>query len=235
MADEAVRQLEEYGVKAPSHVFVKAGVGAMAGGVTGFLMNYYKENRPVVAVVEPEGMACICESAKRGDGKPHEVVGDCNTIMAGLNCGEPCAITWPILRDFASFYIAELDVLSERGMRVLAHPMGKDEAVVSGESGAATMGALLELSLIHISRVVVLKGPAALRLPRMPGWSLSVFSLSNCCKGRCERGVHYTLEDYTLPATSSLGVSNEIVEDEAEISLQSGCLSIILAKDGNPF
>ena len=145
MADEAVHQLEEYGVKAPSHVFVQAGVGAMAGGVTGFLMNYYKENRPVVAVVEPEGMACIYESAKRGDGKPHEVVGDCNTIMAGLNCGEPCAITWPILRDFASFYIAELDVLSERGMRVLAHPMGKDGAVVSGESGAATMGALLEI------------------------------------------------------------------------------------------
>ena len=86
-----------------------------------------------------------------------------------------------------------------------------------------------------VTRVVVLKGPAALRLPRMPGWSLSVFSLSNCCKGLCERGVHYTLEDYTLPATSSLGVSNEIVEDEAEISLQSGCLSIILAKDGNPF
>ena len=60
--------------------------------------------------------------------------------MAGLNCGEPCQITWPILRDFADFYFACPDSVSARGMRVLAAPVPGDQQIISGESGAVTAG-----------------------------------------------------------------------------------------------
>ena len=42
MAGEAVKALEEADVR-PTHVFLQAGVGAMAGGVCGYLMNHYRE------------------------------------------------------------------------------------------------------------------------------------------------------------------------------------------------
>ena len=60
--------------------------------------------------------------------------------MAGLNCGEPCLVTWPILRDFASYYFACPDEVSARGMRILAAPEGNDPTVKSGESGFNTEG-----------------------------------------------------------------------------------------------
>lgn len=144
MVWEALAQLRDDGGKAPTHVFLQAGVGAMAGGVAGFLMNCCDE-RPLVATVEPEEVACIYESARRGDGTPHPATGSGTTIMAGLNCGEPCTITWPILRDFASWYLTCPDGVAAEGMRRLAAPLKDDPGVVAGESGAASFGALLML------------------------------------------------------------------------------------------
>ncbi|WP_407397615.1 diaminopropionate ammonia-lyase [Anaerovibrio sp.] len=139
MAEEASRQLEEQGL-VPTHVFLQAGVGAMAGGVTGYLVNRYKGRRPVISVVEPENMACIYQSALMGDGEAHEAVDQAPTIMAGLNCGEPCTIAWPILRDFVDWYFKCPDYISAYGMRLLAAPQGSDPKVISGESGAVTTG-----------------------------------------------------------------------------------------------
>ena len=61
-------------------------------------------------------------------------------MMAGLCCGEPCTITWPILRDFADWYFKCPDYVSAYGMRLLAAPEAEDAKVVSGESGAVTTG-----------------------------------------------------------------------------------------------
>lgn len=140
MVYEALEHLSEQNVK-PTHVFLQAGVGAMAGAVTGFLAGYYGKERPKIAIVEPEGAACIYESARIGDGKPHAATGNGRTIMAGLNCGEPCPITWPILRDCADAYMCFPDYVAARGMRIYASPLGTDAKVISGESGASTMGA----------------------------------------------------------------------------------------------
>lgn len=144
MANEAVTELDAAGIL-PTHVFLQAGVGAMAGGVCGFLMNHYEGRRPVVCVVEPETVACIYLSASYEDGKAHSVEGDPVTIMAGLNCGTPCKITWPVLRDFASAYFAVPDYVAADGMRRYAKPLNGDTAVISGESGAATFGTVVKL------------------------------------------------------------------------------------------
>ena len=139
MAYEACQQMAEQGL-APTHVFVQAGVGAMAGGVVGYLSNAFEGHRPHFGVVEPEAIACIYQSAKVADGAPHEAVDQQPTIMAGLNCGEPCTLTWPILRDFADWYFKCPDYVSAYGMRLLAAPKADDPKVVSGESGAVTTG-----------------------------------------------------------------------------------------------
>lgn len=139
---EAVGQM---GGKAPTHVFLQAGVGAMAGGVASFLLHRFPENRPTIALVEPAEASCVYQSVLAGDGKPHSISGDPKTIMAGLNCGTPCSIVWPLLRDSASFFCACRDAVTEIGMRAYAAPVGTDRPIISGESGAVTYGLLLSI------------------------------------------------------------------------------------------
>lgn len=142
MAAEAAEQLAAEGFEVPTHVFLQAGVGAMAGGVLGYLANRWEGNRPIFGIVEPENVACIYRSAQVADGKPHPAVGSGETIMAGLNCGEPCTVTWPILRDFADWYFSCPDYTAAYGMRLLGAPEPGDPRVISGESGAVTTGLL---------------------------------------------------------------------------------------------
>lgn len=142
MVYEALQQMQEMGHTRPTHVFLQAGVGAMAGGVLGALCCTYGDRLPAAAIVEPEEVACIFESAHCNDGAVHKAIGSEITIMAGLNCAEPCQITWPILRDFASFYFACPDTVAAHGMRTLASPVENDQSIISGESGAPTTGLL---------------------------------------------------------------------------------------------
>ena len=142
MAAEAARQM---GGKAPTHLFLQAGVGAMAGGITSYFMDRCKSPSPLVTIVEPEAAACIYHSVLAGDRAAHSLTGDSVTIMAGLNCGTPCSITWPILRDYADCCCACADGIAERGMRAYANPVGTDPAIISGESGAVTYGLLMEI------------------------------------------------------------------------------------------
>lgn len=88
LAREAADQLAEAGVDRPTHVFLQAGVGAMAGGVLGYLADRYGAQAPVFAVVEPENVAGIYASAQAGDGQPHPAQGPGETIMAGQHCAE---------------------------------------------------------------------------------------------------------------------------------------------------
>ena len=60
--------------------------------------------------------------------------------MAGLNCGTPCRVTWPAIRDKSTFFCACEDIITEEGMRAYANPVGSDNAIVAGESGAVTFG-----------------------------------------------------------------------------------------------
>ncbi len=142
MAMEADEQLKEYGCSRPTHVFIQAGVGSLAGAVQGYFANRYPENPPVVVVVEADEAACLYKGAAAGDGKPRIVDGDMPTIMAGLACGEPNTISWDILRNHVKVFIAAPDWVAVKGMRMLAAPLKGDPQVTSGESGAAPFGAL---------------------------------------------------------------------------------------------
>ena len=144
LASEATEQMEGLSLR-PTHVFLQAGVGAMAGGVLGYLTDFYGERKPLAVVVEPEGANCIFASAETGDGAAHTVAGAAQTMMAGLNCGTPCKVTWPILRDHAEFYASCGDAVAARGMRAYASGLDGDPVIISGESGAAPLGALMDI------------------------------------------------------------------------------------------
>ena len=142
MAMEAGEQLKDYGCDRPTHVFVQAGVGSLAGAVVGYFTNLYPDNPPTFVVVEADAAACLYKGAAAGDGDPRIVDGDMQTIMAGLACGEPNTISWDILKNHVKVFIAAPDWVAASGMRMLAAPIKGDAPVTSGESGAAPFGAL---------------------------------------------------------------------------------------------
>lgn len=130
----------------PTHIFLQAGVGAMSGAVCAYFASLYgDEERPHITIVEPDKADCLFRTAEADDGELHFVTGDMDSIMAGLCCGEPCSIGWDILKDHADHFISMPDCIAAEGMRVLASPLPGDEQVISGESGAATLGFVCEV------------------------------------------------------------------------------------------
>lgn len=165
MGYEIVHQLE--GVR-PTHLFLQAGVGSMAGAMDAFFAEYYggagtvtrEENsadaagsagssagRPVTTIVEPETADCHFLTAQAHDGKIHPVEGEMKTIMAGLCCGTPCQVSWDILEKYADYFVSMSDSVAARGMRVLGSPLGSDPRIISGESGASSFGLISEFLL----------------------------------------------------------------------------------------
>jgi diaminopropionate ammonia-lyase len=123
----------------PTHIFIQAGVGALAGSVAAFFSQIYRE-QPKIIIIEPVKAACFYESIKNL--KPTKVSGDLNTIMAGLACGEVNPIGWEILKKIAKAIIKCEDYLSANGMRILSSPLNGDTRIISGESGAVPIGVL---------------------------------------------------------------------------------------------
>lgn len=145
MAYEADEQLGEYGCDRPTHIFIQAGVGSLAGAVQGYFANRYAGNEPTVVIVETAVAACLYKSASAGDGEIRTVDGDMLTLMNGLACGEPSTISWDILRNHVDTFVSCPDWVTAKGMRVLAAPIKGDTPVTAGESGAVTMGLLYNL------------------------------------------------------------------------------------------
>nr|WP_072513718.1 diaminopropionate ammonia-lyase [Ndongobacter massiliensis] len=145
LAKEAKEQLERDGLR-PTHIFVQAGVGSFATGVTGYFSSVYRgEEKPFITVVEPEKANCNYLTAKANDGTIHNVTGKMDTIMAGLACGEPVTVGWPVLHAYADAFLSVPDTVAARGMRILGNPLKDDPRVISGESGAVTTGVVTEL------------------------------------------------------------------------------------------
>lgn len=137
---EALEQLEE----APTHIFLQAGVGSMAGALAGLFTAAF-DTKPTIVIVEPNKADCIFRTAQANDGQLHTVTGAMDTIMAGLACGEPCSIGWEVLKSTANHFISCPDAAAAYGMRILGNPAGRDNRIISGESGAAAFGCAASL------------------------------------------------------------------------------------------
>lgn len=142
MAYELMEQLEAANIEKPTHIFLQAGVGSYAASIQACLAEWYKDERPVTSIVEPDKANCIFLSALKNDGKAHVVTGALDTIMAGLACGVPNTVAWDILRTHSDAFFSCPDYVSARGTRILANPLNDDPEIISGESGSVGVGLL---------------------------------------------------------------------------------------------
>ena len=161
LAYEAIRQMN---FVRPTHIFLQAGVGSMAGAIAATFaenFNHVAELQtlergdnvwslqrltrqldatsrcPRITIVEPTEVACFYETMRIGDGLIHSATGNGQTMMAGLNCATPCELAWRLLRGLAADTATISDDVAAEAMRRLASPIGDDTPIISGESGCA--------------------------------------------------------------------------------------------------
>lgn len=127
----------------PTHVFVQSGCGGLAAAVYAPLWRHYGVSRPQLVIVEPHNAACLYASGVAGSYV--EVGGDLDTVMAGLSCGEPSLLAWPLLVAGTHYFMRIDDDTALATMRRLAAGERGDTPVVGGESGVAGLAGLLAL------------------------------------------------------------------------------------------
>jgi diaminopropionate ammonia-lyase len=133
--DELARR-EEPG---PDLVAAQIGVGAFAAAVCRHYRRPGASPRPALVGVEPESADCALRSVEAG--RLVSVPGPHPSIMAGLNCGLPSGVAWPLVSGSVELFAAIQDEPVRRAMRLLA-----ESGIVSGETGAAGLAGLLELA-----------------------------------------------------------------------------------------
>lgn len=127
-------------------VILPAGVGGLAAAGAFYYAKHYGSARPALICVEPVSSDCFLESVRSGKGRALATRGKQTSIMAGLNCGVPSPLAWPIVRDAVHFFLAIGDKWAEQAMRRYYHPLGMDPRIISGESGSSGLAALLALT-----------------------------------------------------------------------------------------
>ncbi|MGB2988085.1 MAG: diaminopropionate ammonia-lyase [Phycisphaerae bacterium] len=147
--DDALSEMNE---PLPDLVFVQIGVGALAAAVVTHFRRKPAGKGPVIVGVEPCGAASACTSVERGELTTLPLTE--RTIMNGLSCAAPSRVAWPILQNGVDCFMSLSDDRACEAMRILAR-----EGVVSGESGAAGLGGLLELIHLDVARRPFPLGP----------------------------------------------------------------------------
>jgi len=141
MQDEVARQLPA-GVL-PTHCLVHAGVGGLAAAVLARQAQLWGAARPRFIVVEPNKADGLLQSAIAG--RPMPSRGDLDTVMAGLSTAEVSLLAWDVLGAGADGFVAIDDHWALEAMRRLAAGAGGDRRIVAGETGGASIAALLAL------------------------------------------------------------------------------------------
>ena len=138
MVWEVDDELERRGEAGPDLVVAQVGVGAFAAAVTRHFRGPQRSRHPKLVGVEPAGAACLLESVAAG--RIVSVPGPHDSIMAGLNCGRPSLVAWPTVSRGIDVLVAVDDEPAREAMRLTAA-----SGIVSGETGAAGLGGLLDL------------------------------------------------------------------------------------------
>ncbi len=132
LPEECRQEFEKTGMW-PTHVFLQAGVGGLAGAVAAHIRDHWAV-QPNIIVVEPEAAPCLLKSVEAGqltraDGPASN--------MGRLDCKDASLIAFDALRRDADLFVTVPDEKAREAARLYAA-----EEIVTTPSGAAPLAAL---------------------------------------------------------------------------------------------
>jgi thiamine pyrophosphokinase len=165
-----------------------------------------------------------------------------------------------LVGDFDSVNNSNLDYFREIGTNILTFPAEKDMtdtelavefAVDKGATTVTIIGGIGTRFDHTLSNVLILrkllslgvKGiiadenneitliDSSIKLQKERNTKVSILPLTSRVEGITNKGLYYSLDNFTLDMGSSRGVSNEFISDTAEISIRKGLLLVIKSRD----
>ncbi len=150
---EELRQAFAADAAWPTHAFLQAGVGGLAGAVAHMIRATWAV-QPEIIVVEPDAAPCLAESSKAG--KPIIVEGPVSN-MGRLDCKEPSHLAFTVLEQARVSYAR----VSDTAATAAAARLKADYRIASTPSGVAGFAALCETTLPPGARPLVIISEAA--------------------------------------------------------------------------
>lgn len=164
--------------------------------------------------------------------KPDLVIGDFDSYTGEIQCES--IIKFPVKKDFTDSALAIEKAIS----------MGYKKIVVYGAIGGFLDHTLANIALLADFtkkgyKILFIDGEnvafalynSKISFTEEAKGRISVFSYTDISVGVCEKGLLYELDNTVLKSVTPLGVSNEFIEKESEISVENGVLIIYTSKE----
>ena len=201
-----------------------------------FAKEWIGQHQPDFTIVADSGM----EFMRRAGLMPDMIIGDFDSV---------CTETLEYFKEQQGIIFKELnpvkdDTDTEFAIRQ-AIGLGAKGITVLGATGTRLDHVLGNVALLGIglkeqvdiqlvdahNRIRMIDKAICLTKSEQFGNFVSLLPYSGEVKGVTLKGFKYPLENYTMGSFSSLGISNEIVEEKAEILFEEGILLVIEARD----
>lgn len=201
-----------------------------------FSLSYIKEERPDVVIAVDGGLA-FCQLTGL---RPDVILGDFDSVPPEILTAYRQEKSAPI-----EAYDSHKDYTDmELGMRK-AMELGCSQAILLGATGTRLDHTLTNIQCLPIledagiearivdknNRIRLLSGKTILHRNRQFGKYVSFLPFGGDVEGVTLKGFVYPLENFYLPYVNSRSVSNEIAQEEAEVSFSRGRLLMIESRD----
>ncbi|MCM1257244.1 MAG: thiamine diphosphokinase [Roseburia sp.] len=201
-----------------------------------FALSYIHEQKPDILGAVDSGMEFFFKAGQ----KPHVIVGDFDSVKQDTLAffkGQQ-RIDWvelvpekddtdteAAIREMIRRECEKIHILGATGSR-LDHVLSNIGLLGIGLSEG------IEILMVDPSnRIRMTDKGISIRREEQFGDYVSLLPFTPKVTGLTLKGMKYPLLDYEYACFSSLGISNEIVEDEAEISFTEGVLLVIESRD----
>jgi len=173
--------------------------------------------------------------AKKMGVKPDILVGDFDSIqddvLKWFENTEAEILHYPVEKDMTDSEIA-INIAVERGCTYIRILGGFGTRLDHSLANVYLLKKLLDkgikASIINESNEITLIKDE-IKLQKREGYNVSLIPITEKVKGVTTKGLYYPLHEATIEMGSTWGVSNEFVDETAEVTIKSGMLLVILS------
>ena len=180
-----------------------------------------------LVIAADKGYSTLVENNVR----PNMVIGDFDSYTGKIECEN--VVTYPIEKDDTDSALAIEYAVSKGYKKICVYGaiggmVDHTLANIALIAKYTEMG--IKISFIYGENVIFGLYNSSVRFDKRAEGRISVFSFCDVSHGVSENGLHYSIDGADLKNTVPLGVSNEFVGKESEISVEKGTLIIVTSK-----
>ena len=168
----------------------------------------------------------------KNDIKPDIVIGDFDSYTGDIKCEN--VIKYPVKKDDTDSALA-VKYAVEQGYKsiIIYGAIGGmlDHTIANISLIANYIKSGVRITLIDGDNVIFPIYNEKISFDNEANGRISVFSFTDKSYGVFEKGLLYCLDNYTITNSCALGVSNEFIGENAEISVEDGVLLIYTSKN----